>query len=424
MKFSLINVAVAAALYVARAQDECPPQEAGRACADGGYREADIPRLCDLGWSYVDNGVTTPADADGCLSITDFPPFNAENPPKTSVGEGTDTTRWCSFKGEKAAQTGEEVGNLNYNTRQGALATYWGYCLSASNVVSDAPTVPGETTASPTTTGGSEVDPKSLGDFVADGGGAAEYIACDIPWSYKDAEGTTTNFEGCASFADFPPVEDSETANAPLNEVTDQTQWCSFKAQAAGGIPQYNVAPNSDPEVKTRAWGYCLTTANIVDATEAPTALATDEPTAPETTSAPSTDDGATEAPGATAAPIATEAPATETTEAPVAGEPTGAPVPEQTEPTTAAPTTNGTGASPEPASGLGPGEVAAAVIIPLLIVFGGLGGFAYYKYQKLNGEGGAGEGPDIGKPMPEPTNQKPVSDPEEGKKVEEIKLG
>ena len=92
----------------------------------------------------------------------------------------------------------------------------------------------------------------------------------------------------------------------------------------------------------------------------------------------------------------------------------------------------NGTTPAPNPSQGLSSGEVAAAVIVPLIVVFGAIGGFAYYKYSSLNESGGsAGAGyAEAGTGEPETAKAgmdtgKPVTEATEGKKnADEILLG
>lgn len=353
-----------------------------QAKADGGYRGGS-PRDCDLDWSYRDvNGQITQATT-GCLSLTAFPPYNAESPQFQPSDPRTDKNQWCSFKRNKLiSQNPGTNPNAIYditNTDENRL-TSWGFCLleggSNSSVPSAPPTLPAD-------------------DFYADGGYATSVTPCDENWNYRvDGVDEQTGVTGCLDGDEYPPYGwGTAELSDPSNPTTDTTKWCSIKSTTLGGNTNYEVNPGQDEDfAKRKAWGFCF---NAAIQTQSPTVRTT---TAAPVTESP-TDSGVTESP-APGPQTATPTFGSSTTVAP----------------TTISPTTSSGDPNAVAPSSLSSGEIAAAVIVPFLVVIAAGGGFAYYKYHNIN-KGQSSQ------PQENPTKSegKPVSDPEEGRTGQEI---
>lgn len=333
----VVGCFIAAAIRYADAQ----------AKADGGFR-GGAPRPCDTNWSYRDGSGQTPPTS-GCLSIVDFPPYKASEAPNQPSDPRTDTTQWCSFKQNKLrTQDPTSTVNAIYDVTKidENKLTSWGYCLleGGSN---------GTNSSGPSSAPTGNIPTEG---FWADGGFAPQLTQCDDGWTYRDnGEAVQEGIIGCLDGNQFPPFQwNSGEPADPTLSGTDTTKWCSIK----GGNKIYDTNPGVDEgDVKKKAWGYCFDAANQVVETNAPTA---------QTTSAPET-----------GSPTASES---NTTGSPVPGPQTRQPTASTTTtpPNTQAPTsTQPNAASP---SSLSSGEIAAAVIVPFLVVIAAGGGFAYYK--------------------------------------------
>lgn len=343
--------------------------------ADGGFRDA-APRECDTDWSYVGapNGGVEPEEVpavDGCLSIVDFPPFDADSETLFEPDdERTDKNFWCSFKQNKLE------GNAVYKVEAGgnaedALAkqTAWGFCLRTIATNSSEPTVTSAPSTEPATS-----------DIVAtaDGANLDSPVPCDTDWSYVDGDSETQAGSGCLDGDLFPPFgwDVKETLNTPTNSSTDTTRWCSIKQSIIPeGNTKYDVNPDVDPDdIKKTAWGFCLDALALEADTSPPSVSETSSPTPPPSVSPTVT--GATQSPtmnGTTA------------TDSPTMGEE------ETSQPTidsaTESPTVSsnlGSGSNTTDPAGLTSGEVAAAVVVPLVVIFAAAGGFFYYKYKTI----------------------------------------
>lgn len=367
----------------------------------------------------MDAGILQDADADGCLSITDFPPFGAGGEglaePKDSR---TDTERWCSYKHNK-----DPNGNNIYDVKKN-LET-WGFCLSVDGG--------GTGTSAPTGEGGSGSTSAPTLDipnaaFVADGGFQSTPFPCDTAWTYQGEGDNVVDdpINGCLNGDEHPPVGwKSSDLVSPKDARTNTSFWCSVKqGKLSTANSKYDVNPGTDFDAKTQAWGFCLDT-SIVAATDSPVPGETLPTSSPVRMPVPS------------ASPVAlpdsnltTPAPSAGSTSSPTEETSSGAPTFQPTTGSTDGTQGNMTSPGPSNAQGLSSGEIAAAVIVPLIVVFGAIGGFAYYKYSSLN-DAGAGAGyaeagtgePDTAKPGQD--TGKPVTEADEGKKnAEEILLG
>lgn len=418
MKFTLF-VTIAAVVFAVAHSQACEPT-AGAPCADGANRKKE-PRACDIDWSYRNGDAVKDADADGCLSITDFPPFGSDSPDLAAPQDSrTNVERWCSFKQNKAIEQGETSNRIH--DLKNSL-TSWGYCLSIEG------TTDNSTTPAPSTDGsGSSTAPTPLvvpdAPFVADGGFQATPFPCDASWTYVDDKGAESKvFDGCASMDEYPPVGLPEELVDPRDSRTNTSKWCSVKQGLLGtGNSKYDVNPGTGFVEKTQAWGFCLDT-SIVAATGTPS-------TPPETlpTLSPVAE------PNPTASPVATpSAGNTSTTQQPTTPTSTPTELATTLQPSMGAGEGSGGNSTEAPNQGLSSGEIAAAVIVPLIVVFGAIGGFAFYKYQSLSAAGaGAGAGAGYaeagtGEPETAKAQQdtgKPVTESEGKGNADEILLG